>query len=675
MTNRGRDDPSLREGRKRLTVLSVVTAFFFCLLLVRFYIIQIVEGEMWAKKAKAQHQLTLIEPYRRGTFYSNTSIKEGHTEPPVTFVTDIPKFHLYADMTSLPPESKDRIITRLSELLDCKEKDKEKLAKQMSKVSKSRQLAAWLSPEKKQEIESWWGGFARKNKIPRNALFFLQDFKRSYPYGKMLGQILHTVRDRRDPKTRAHIPTGGLELALDPYLRGKEGKRVLLRSPKNALDLGTVIIPPEHGSDVFLTINHYLQAVCEDEIAKGVIRSNAKSGWAVMMDPYTGHILAWAQYPWFDPSCYADFFNSPELRKETKIKAITDPYEPGSIMKPITALICLRANEELIKRGQAPLFSPTEKIATRNGSFPGRSKPIKDTRVHGYLNLYMAIQKSSNIYMARIIERVITRLGDEWYRNCLHDLFGFGEKTGIELPSESPGLLPSPGKLHPNGTLQWSKPTPYSLAFGHNILANSLQMLRAYATIANGGYPVSPTLLKKIVKKTENGFQEIPLSKEQTKPSLGSSPLFSPESLREVIKAMRYTTKPGGGAQKADIFGYTEAGKTATSEKIVNGTYSKSTHISTFLGWSPANNPKFVLITVIDEPEAKYIPGVGRNQLGGNCAAPVFREIGTRTLQYLGVAQDDPFGSAPGSPLYNLEKAIWMKEAKELNELYKTWNP
>jgi cell division protein FtsI (penicillin-binding protein 3) len=654
--------------------LSLGVAFLFCLLLIQFYRIQIIEKDLWLKKANSQHQLTLVEPCKRGTFYSNTTIKEGHLEQPLAFVTDVPRFHLYADVTTLSTESKAAIIKDLSFKLKLSPKEITKLSHQLEKNSKSRRLFSWMTPEKKIALENWWQGFAKKYKLPRNALFFLQDFKRSYPYGSMLGPILHTVREQRDPKTHAHIPTGGLELSLDSYLRGKEGKRILLRSPRNALDLGNVTVAPENGADVFLTINHYLQAIAEEEIAKGVLQAGAKTGWAILMDPYTGHILAWAQYPSFDPNQYSKYFNSSSLQEHTKVKGITDPFEPGSTMKPITMLICLKANEELIKRGKKPLFSPHEKIATASGSVPGRSKPIHDVRTHQYLNMYMAIQKSSNIYMAKMIQRVIESLGDEWYRNCLAEIFRFGVKTGIELTSESSGLLPSPKRKHPNGAVEWSKPTPYSLSFGHNILVSSLQMVRAYAMIANGGYPIEPTLIRKIVKTKSDGTLDILVDHTLSCIDKGQTPLFSKESLKEVVHAMMYVTKSGGAAPRADIFGYTEVGKTATSEKIVNGTYSKKNNISTFLGWAPAKEPKFVLMIVIDEPEWKYIPGVGKNQQGGTCAAPIFREIGKKTLEYLGIEPDDPYGFPIGDPRRDPDKAIWNKEAKQLSDLYKSWN-
>lgn len=660
------------KSRKRLLLLFIFLLFLFCLLLIQFYRIQIIEGEKWSKKASAQHHLTLTEPCKRGAFYSNTDIKEGHPESPVAFVFDVAAFHLYIDTTVFSEPLKTVVFDKLQQILQVKEEDLHWLKKQIQTKSRGRKLASWLSQEQREAIERWWFPFARQEKVARNALFFLQEFKRSYPYGKMLGQLLHTVREDRDPKTNDLIPTGGLELTMDRYLKGKEGKRKLLRSPRSPLDFGELLVEPQDGADVYLTVNHYLQAIVEEEVEKAVIRSNSKSGWAIMMDPYSGQILAWAQYPWFDPSRYRDFFNDPAKIDETKCKGVTDPFEPGSTFKPITIFVCLKANEELKKRGEKPLFFPLEKVSVDNGSFPGRSKPIKDTKKHYNLNMYMALQKSSNIYMSRMVQRIIDRLGTEWYRNCLSEVLGFGHKTGIEIPSESAGVLPTPGKKQPNGTLEWSKSTPFSMAFGHNILTNSLQMIRVYAMLANGGYPVTPTIVKKISRKRKEGGELIVW--ECPKRAENVRPLLPKESMGEILKGLKYVTKPGGSATKADIFGYTEIGKTSTSEKIVNGTYSKKDHISTFIGWAPADNPRFVLMVVMDEPEFKYIPGIGKNQMGGNCAAPAFGEIGRRTLSYLGVAPDDPFGYPKGDPRRDETKAVWLKEAKELTEQYNAWN-
>jgi cell division protein FtsI (penicillin-binding protein 3) len=180
--------------------------------------------------------------------------------------------------------------------------------------------------------------------------------------------------------------------------------------------------------------------------------------------------------------------------------------------------------------------------------------------------------------------------------------------------------------------------------------------------------------VRKIVRTDREGRQEIALDNTSAKRVKMQARLLDPDIVKQVVKGMKFITKPGGTASKADIHGYTEAGKTATSEKIVNGTYSKKDHISTFIGFAPAENPRFVLLIAIDDPEYKVVSGIGRMQQGGNCAGPAFREIGLRTLQYLGVEPDDPHGYPIGDPRRDGEKADWMKEVKALKELYMQWN-
>ncbi len=621
--------PSL-STRKRLACISIGLFFLFTLLIVQFFKIQIIEGSKWTAQAKAQHQLIVTEPFKRGLFYSNTTLKLGHPETPQAFVIDVPKFHLYADPKAIPVEYRDEIVSKISSLLQFKSEESQKLKSNLERKTRSRKLALWLDRPQKDLLTSWWLPFAKSKKLPRNALFFVEDYKRSYPFGKLLGQVLHTVREDKDSLSNRAIPTGGLELVFDRILQGKEGKRQILRSPRHPMETGKILASAEDGADVHLTINHYLQAVAEEEIAKAVKRSNAKSGWAVLMEPRTGEIWALAQYPYFEPQEYKKFFNNQEFQEHTKVKAITDPYEPASTMKPITIALALKANIELKKQGKPPLFSPTEKIATSNGSFPGRSKPIHDVRSHPYLNMNLALQKSSNIYMARLVQRIVDTLGEKWYRNALQEIFGFGVKTGIELPSESPGSVPTPGKLHKNGKLEWSKPTPYSISFGHNILVNSMQMLKSYAIIANGGYDVKPSLVRKIVRKRRDGSEEVLLDNVLEERVKNSPRLLEEEIVDEVIRAMKSVTKPGGTASKGDIYGYTEAGKTATSEKIVGGTYSKKDHISTFIGFAPADDPKFIMLVVLNRPTSSIY--------GSETAAPIFFNVAKKALLHFNIA-------------------------------------
>lgn len=659
-------------SRKEIVTIALFQFALFALLILQFYKIQVVEGDKWSKEADQQHQRVVKEPFHRGIFFSNTAIKEGQPEILQPFVIDVQKFHLFIDPIMIPPDLKSNIAAQICALLGPLSVPYDEMRAEFERKTRSRRVAKWLSVETRQLIGDWWEKYASKEKIPRNALFFISDYQRSYPFGSLLGQVLHTIRDDKEEKTNQGVPTGGLELYFNEYLKGKEGKRLLMHSPRNPLEMGKVIDPPQNGAQIYLTINHYLQAITEEELAKGVQQTKGKAGWAVMMDPFNGHILALAHYPFFDPSHYADYFNDAKLTEATRLKSITDAPEIGSSMKPLTLAIALKANKELEKEGKQPIFSPIEKIPTTARTFPGR-KILRDLHHHSFLNMYLGLQRSSNVYMATLVDRIIKTLGNDWYRHMLEE-FGFGIKTEVELPGEVSGVLPRPGKLHANGKLEWSLPTPYSLAMGHNIQATSLQMMRAYAIFANGGKLVAPTLIKKIVRVKENGEEEVLLDHTGLERVLAFPRVLEQEIVSEVVRAMKYCTKQGGSGVKADIRGFTEAGKTSSAEKIVDGAYSKKLNTSSFIGFAPVNNPRFVLIVSIDEPEAVYIQGLGKMSLGGQCAAPIFREIGTRTLEYLGVTPDDPHGYPVGDPRYDREKADWVVENSLLQELYQLWN-
>ncbi|HEU64768.1 MAG TPA: penicillin-binding protein 2 [Chlamydiae bacterium] len=659
--------------KKRLVIVACFLFVLFCSIVVRFFHLQITEGDKWLKIASAQHQIDVTEYFQRGGFYSNTDVKKDNIKEKVPFVVEVSKFHLFIDPHSIDEKYKLAIAKKLFEFFEFSVNEKEKIFCDFFKKSRSRKIISWIDREKKEEILKWWQTFSRENKIVRNAIFFVSDYKRCYPFGHLLGQLLHTVQDQKDPVTFQSQPTGGLELYFNEYLKGKLGRRIITRSLRHPLDVGDVIDKPQNGSDIYLTINHYLQAIAEEELEKGIKTVNAKGGWAIMMDPYTGEILAAAQVPFFDVRKYKTYFNSEDLKETAKFKAVVDLFEPGSIMKPITLAICLKANEELALEGRVPIFLPDEKISTSNGYFPGRSKPIQDARNHKYLNLYLAIQKSSNIYIATLVDRLINTMGEKWYRDALIDLFGFSKKTGIEFPFEARGFVPDFNKYYQNKAPEWSKSTPYSLAMGYNILANSFQMIRAFSIIANEGKDVTPTILKKIIKNVD-GIEKVLVDNTKSFDFQNRRQILSKSSCRLIKKSMKFITKPGGTSRLADVYGYTDAGKSGTAEKIVNGRYSKDKNISSFIGFVPVENPKFVLMVVVDEPEKKYVPGLGPAQIGGICAGPIFKEIATRSLNYLGVAPDDPFGYPYPDPRSDPTNADWSLEVKYLAELYNHWN-
>lgn len=652
--------------RKRLLVLCLALLFLSTLLLTRYGVLQIGQQAYWSDKADKQHFLSIQEPFVRGTLYSHPSLHPGHPNQAHVLAWDIPKWNLCADPKTVPALHHAEICQALALRLCLPPSHKQHIHTQLNKKSRHRKLVVALSSSTKAQLLSWWIPFARARKIPSNGLFFIGDYQRMHPYGGFLGQVLQTVHHQRDEATGQATPTGGLELSLNRFLKGQKGIRKLMRSPKHHLETNTLLLSPKNGLDVYLTIHHVLQAIAEEELAEAVPRLKAKSGWAVMMDPYTGAIWALAQYPFFRPDDYSKAFQDPILSKNILIKAISDANEPGSVMKPVTVTIALMANSELQARGEPPLFDPEEKIPTRDARFPGRGPLHEVSTYHDFLNMDMAIQRSSNIYMARLVERIIKRLGAPWYRDALHNVFGFGKKTGIELPGESGGVLPEIGKQHANGTLEWSVPTPFSLAIGHNIQATSIQLLRIYAMLANGGTLLKPTLIHSI---EEAGASP---SLNPLEPPLLSSSRYT-TMIKRVVRSMRYVTKRGGGGWRGDVPGYTEAGKTGTAEKIINGRYSRKDHVATFIGFTPAEHPRFVLLVTIEEPEYGIVDGV-RRHMSGYAAAPVFNKIAARTLTYLGVPPDDPHGYPSTDPRGEPSKAEWMPEVRTLEQLYKNWN-
>ncbi|NCF71836.1 MAG: penicillin-binding protein 2 [Chlamydiales bacterium] len=657
------------QDKVRLIGIAIVMFFLFSMLFLQFYRIQVIEHEKWEKKAQRQHEWILKIPFKRGSFYTDSTPRSHHPDHAQALVIDVPKYHLFCDALVIPKKDKGEIASSLWSMLSLPDGEKENFIKQFYYKSRSRRLAMWLSKEEQQAIVKWWRSIARKKKIPRNALFFTKDYQRSYPYKHLLGQVLHTIRDYKEEKTHQGIPTGGLELQFNDYLKGKEGKRWSLRSLRHTLRVGGVIEEAQNGADVYLSINQVIQSIAEEELEKGVKRANADSGFVIVMDPDSGELLAIAQYPFFVPSYYQDYFNDSKRIENTKVKAIMDAYEPGSTIKPIMLATFLLANEELERRGEPPLFDPDQKISTSSGRFPGRSKPLKDGRVHKYLNMDLALQNSSNVYLGVLVERLISRLGEEWLKKTLEEHFSFGKPTNIPLPLENPGMLPTPGKRYANGALEWSKATPYSLIMGHNLQTNGLQMLRAFCTLVNGGYLVEPILVKKIVR--ENGYGEEELLQQSQENKVKVLP---DHVVDRILKSMKYVTKFGGTATEGDIKGYTEVGKTGTTYKLIDGKYSQEHYFSSFVGATPLKGKKIAVMVAIDEPEKKFIPGVGKMHHGGRSAAPIFREIAKRSLNYLGIPPDDPHGYPHGDPRRDVNKADWLDEVFELRKTYHVWN-
>lgn len=645
--------------------------FLFSIVLARFFIVQVVQGKAWQEKADKQHLLKIREPFYRGRFLLHDPLLNYVEKSPFILSCDIASFSAYLDTKAVKESIRAQILSYLRKQAFIDDTQCKKLSLSLKKVSRARRLLNNLSLKQKNELQRFWNQLAKANQIEKNALFFIQTHKRLHEHKDTLAYLVHTTQSQRHETTLQAEPTGGLESYFDPILKGSVGLRTLQRTLKKPLSSQETYIPPIHGADVELTINPRLQMVAESVLQSAIVRYQAKNAWAIAIDPYTGKILCLAQAPSFDPREYWKSYNDPEASFRTKIWGAVDAYEPGSVMKPLNIAIALSFNEQFMKENKPALFDPSHILSLMSVKLPPRKKVLKDVTFSRFCNMDMAIQRSSNLYVGNLIQRLCDTQGAETYANALRHL-GFGQLTGIEIASETSGLVPTPGKVNIHGQLEWSAPTPVSLAMGHNILTNSFQLLRAYSALANGGWLIRPTLIEAIYS-IQNG--ERVCDYQAGGDARAASPkVLSMPVCKRILQGISYSLKSPGSSVKADIPGYSVAAKTGTSNKIHKGQYNPDYTLSTFIGIVPVHKPRIVLLVSIDEPKKFFIPGVGYNHRASNCAAPIFRHIMSQAVEILGIPKDYPESYLPSDPRFDPKKSYYVEENRLLQEIYEKWN-
>src|SRR2546428_5289667 len=419
--------------------------------------------------------------------------------------------------------------------------------------------------------------------------------KRYYPNDTLAAHVLGFV-------DTDEIGLAGVEQSYNEKIRGAGGK-VFLERDRDRRVFESYEVRPHPGQTVVLTIDQTIQYRTEQALSAAVDRAHAKSGAAIVMDPRTGEILALANAPTFDPNQPAA--NSAEARANGALQNI---YEPGSTFKIV-------AYSAAIEKG---LVRPDDKIDCQMGQITVAGRLIHDGHPYGVLTVADALAKSSNVGAIKLGLLV----GNESMYEYMKRL-GFGSRTGIDLAGESPGILRTLSR--------WQPSSIGSLAIGQEVGVTPLQMATAYSVLANGGTLVKPHLLREL--RAPDGtvlFQ----AKPETRPAL------KPETT-EALRGMFEGVTLHGTAKKAQLDGYTAAGKTGTAQKVDPRThaYSATKFIGSFVGFAPVKNPAVVIIVVIDEPLGSYH--------GGDVAAPVFREIAEQILPELGIAPDVEFKSGP----------------------------
>lgn len=416
-----------------------------------------------------------------------------------------------------------------------------------------------------------------------------REYRRYYPSGEEAAQTLgFTGQD--------DIGQEGMELALQEQLAGKPGSQRVIKDNHGYIveDAGS-LHAPKPGSDIMLSLDSNLQHIAYRELESAVKQHRAKAGAVVVLDARSGEVLALANYPGYNPNN-----RNNTSSKAMRNRAITDLFEPGSTLKPFTVATAIETGK--VNRNTI--------INTEHGVFTLGNRKIHDAHPESMLTVAQVIQKSSNVGAAKIA----LSLKSETMWQGLADS-GFGAQTGSNFPGEASGKLRDPKT--------WRPIEQATMAYGHGISVNLLQLARAYTIFANDG-ELKPISLLKL-----------------DAPAKGKK-VFSDRTTRELRGMLEMVVLPGGTAPLAQVAGYRVAGKTGTAHKLEDGRYVNR-YVASFVGFAPVSNPRLVVAVMIDEPS-------GAEYYGGEVAAPVFSKVTGAALHALSVPNDAPLDNVIAPP-------------------------
>ncbi len=553
-----------RVSNRRIRLLLGVFVLVFAGVLARAVWLQGVQAGTLERMALRQQRETNTIPAGRGTIYDRTGEPLAIGEQATTVFAD-------------PRQVKDARAVAVAAAKILRVEPNELYRRLSDRSRHFVYIKRKASPEDAAEL--------RKENL--SGVGFYAEERRTYPQRGVAAHVLGFAGVD-------NTGLDGLEKGLDRKLKGKPGSQTIIRDPVGrAIDV-VEVKPERQGDDVFLTIDHRLQANAENVLRRTIERWGALGGHAIVLEPKTGRVLAMAVAPGFDANNFGNV--APERRKN---RAVTDVYEPGSTFKVVTVAAAL--SEKLV--------APTTRFRL-NYSIKVADRTIREHewRPTKSMSVAQILSQSSNIGTITLAQKVArTQTGiSGWIER-----FGFGKPTGIDFPGESGGIVVPPE--------QWSGSTIGNLPIGQGISVTGLQMAAAYGAIANGGVLRQPYIVERVGgKRTRTGPGKRVISRTV------SAQLMT--MLRDVVSA------DGGTGALAAIPGYTVAGKTGTAAKPVAGGYSTSAYVASFVGVVPAKKPRFVVLVSIDEPKGAI--------WGGVVAAPAFADIATFGLQYLEIAPD-----------------------------------
>lgn len=552
--------------RKRAFVMLVLLSVGFMAVFFRLADIMLINHDWYLQKARGQQTRKEIIPVKRGVIMD----RRGH-ELAINLETE----SIFCDPAEVT--SANQVARTLS--LTIHKNEGAIYAKLVTNKHFS-WVERKMADEKARQVQG----------MQLKGVGLVTEMKRVYPKGALASHVVGFVNlDNKGIE--------GVEKVYEKYLTAKEGSTYVVRDAKgNSLSEGST--KDIRGNDVVLTIDEGLQYILEKNLDAAMIKWRAVAATAIMMDPFTGEIFALANRPNFDPSELSQA-NPSEIRN----RAITDCYEPGSTFKIVVGIAAL----------EEKVVNPETRFDCSAGSIEVGGRRIKDDHKHGVLAFREVIQKSSNVGTIKTALMVGKSKVYEYIKK-----FGFGDKTGIDLQGEIPGLVKSPDR--------WSGTSIGAMAIGQEIAVTPLQVLRAYSAVANGGYLVTPHVVKEI--RSPDGVM---ISKIEPK----TQRIISAETAATFRGILKTVTEEGGTATEAAVEGNQVAGKTGTAQLFDQQTkhYSKTRYIGSFVGFVPADNPRLAIIVVIKEPKGQIY--------GGIVAGPVFRQIANEALSYLTVPMDN----------------------------------
>jgi cell division protein FtsI (penicillin-binding protein 3) len=533
---------------------------------LRLIYLQVIEHNYYVARANRQRQSIVMLDPERGPILD----RKGRQ-----LAISIAVQSIYG----IPEEMKDpaKELRVISELLPIDVKD---LTAHLKNNKSFLWIARKITPETADKIRS----------LELPGIFFTQESRRFYPNKELAAHVLGFVGiDNKG--------LSGVEYQYDNVVCGVPGRLNALRDAKKRILLSEKSSLPTVGRTLQLTIDSGIQHIAEEELKAAVEEQNANGGAVIIMNPYNGEILALANEPSFNPNAYLQYHSM-----RWKNKAIQDYYEPGSTFKPVILTAALDQG----------LVTPDDLFDCQHGSITVAGHVIKDHKPFGTLTLREVIAKSSNVGMIKVGLKVGPRSLFEYATS-----FGFGKRTGIDLPGEAPGLVRPPEK--------WSAISIGAFSIGQELGVTPVQVLRMMSAISNGGYLPAPHCVAKISDSNGN-----------LKPTVFAEPQALPvqhDTITTLQDLVEGVVKPGGSGTLAEIPGYRVAGKTGTAQRIgPSGTYVDGGYFASFVGYAPASHPAFTMIVLLDGPKKEHY--------GGRVAAPLFRKIGQQVLKYLDIPPD-----------------------------------